>query len=514
MATTSQPCWGTVWSPGWKPKLAAQHKQGRLSSHINVTANQFKAGVGIVLLASAALSGCGGGGTAGVPVSDPAGTTPAPTQLTSGYPAGPASCDAPGQRAWLRDYMNDQYFWFDMQRTPDAAASTLPQYFASLLFAPLDRYSFTQNTAEFVQVFEQGQSTGYGYSLAWADTAQTVLKVRTVEPLSPIGRAGLRRGDTIVTIDGYTPDQIVNGLPPRVNVADIARNFVVSDAGGQLRTFSVNSAAYTLSPVLDARIISAPNGAKVGYLAYQEFISAGADALGAAFENFKAAGISELVLDLRYNGGGSTTQARNLASLIAGPALDGKVFADFRFNAKKANSNFTQTFSTAAASRASTTASTPLDNLGRVFVITSGATASASELLINGLRAFRPVITIGSTSFGKPYGFLPRDACGLTYNAVNFITANAQGFSDYSTGFEPTCAVADDLARQLGDPAEQRTAAALTYIATGACPVAARVNSAKGPAQPDKQASDVGPANTRRTELGFGEVGPRQMWLD
>ena len=183
----------------------------------------------------------------------------------------------------------------------------------------------------------------------------------------------------------------------------------------------------------------------MGYLAYQEFISSGADAVGAAFDRFAAAGITDLVLDLRYNGGGSTTQARNLASLAAGSALDGQVFADFRFSAKNADRNFTQTFSAYFASKASQTDSTPLENLNRVFVITSAATASASELLINGLRPFKDVITIGSTTFGKPYGFLPRDACGLTYYAVNFITANAQGFSDYSTGIAPTCAVADDL---------------------------------------------------------------------
>ena len=407
-----------------------------------------------VVLVCAALAGCGGGSSSSsvaVPAPVPGGTT---TQPASGYPADPASCDAPGQRAWLRDYMNDQYFWFDQQRAPDAAASTLPEYFTSLLFTPLDRYSFSQTTAEFTQFFGDGQATGYGYALAWADTAQTVLKVRTVERLSPIGQAGLRRGDTIVTIDGYTPDQIVNGLPARVRTAGIARKFVVMDATGQQRTLDVNSASYPLSPVLDARVLSAPNGARVGYLAYQEFISAGADAVGAAFDRFAAAGVSELVLDLRYNGGGSTTQARNLASLAAGSALDGKVFADFRFSAKNTDRNFTQTFSAYFAAQASQQTSTPLETLSRVFVITSAATASASELLINGLRPFRPVITIGSTTFGKPYGFLPRDACGITYNAVNFVTANALGFSDYSTGFAPTCAVADDFSRQLGDPAE------------------------------------------------------------
>ena len=464
------------------------------------------------MLACAALAGCGGGSSGSnsvaVPAPDPNSGTP--TQPASGYPADPASCDAAGQRSWLRDYMSDQYFWYDQQGPADAAASTLPQYFESLLFKPLDRYSFTQSTADFTQFFSAGRAVGYGYALAWADTAQTVLKVRTVEPLSPIGRAGLRRGDTIVSIDGYTPEQIVSGLPPRVRVAGVARKFAVIDATGRERVFEVSSTEYALSPVLDARVLTAPNGARVGYLAYQDFISSGADAVGAAFDRFAAAGITELVLDLRYNGGGSTTQARNLASLAAGSALDGKVFADFRFSAKNSELNFTQTFSAYFASKASQTDSTPLENISRVFVITSGATASASELLINGLRAFRPVITIGSTTFGKPYGFLPREACGITYNAVNFLTANALGFSDYSTGIAPTCTVADDLARQLGDPAEERTAAALNFIATGACPVAVQINRAMAPGAQSAVAS----SRSRRNELGFGEVRPPQTRLD
>lgn len=476
--------------------------------------NKIRAGLAAMVFA--VLAGCGGGSSsvATAPGVDP--NTPAPEPIISGYPSNPASCDAAGQRAWLRDYMNDQYFWYDQQGAPDAAASTLSQYFSSLLFTPLDRYSFTQTSADFVQFFGEGQAVGYGYALAWADTAQTVLKVRLVEPQGPIGLAGLRRGDTVVSIDGYTPEQIVNGLPPRANVVDVARKFVVVDAAGVQRTFNVRSAKYSLSPVLDARVLAAPNGAKVGYLAYQEFITSGADAVGAAFERFAAAGVNELVLDLRYNGGGSTTQARNLASLAAGSALDGKVFADFRFSAKNSDRNFTQTFSAYFASKASQTDSTPLENISRVFVITSGATASASELLINGLRAFMPVITVGSTTFGKPYGFLPRDACGVTYNAVNFVTTNARGFSDYSAGFAPNCTVPDDLSRQFGDPTEERTAAALHYIATGACPVVPTANRATlpGTSGPSGESSGTLNASRRRNDMGFGEVRPPQTRLD
>ena len=125
--------------------------EGRLSSHLTVTANQLKRmRVCFAALAFAVLSGCGGGSSSDPGSGGPA-VDPKPVPVASGYPADPASCDAAGQRAWLRDYMNDQYFWFDQQRAPDAAASTLPQYFASLLFAPVDRYSFAQSTTECIQ---------------------------------------------------------------------------------------------------------------------------------------------------------------------------------------------------------------------------------------------------------------------------------------------------------------------------------------------------------------------------
>ena len=448
------------------------------------------------------LAGCGGGGGGGGGGGDSTGGATGNAASVSGYPAAAATCDVAGQRAWLRDYMNDQYFWYDQQGVPNAAAKDMPAYLDSLLFAPTDRYSYAQSTAEYTQFFVQGRRTGYGYALAWADTAQTVLKARSVEALSPVGLAGLRRGDAIVTIDGFTPLQIVNGQPGPVTAAGVARNFVVVNTIGVQRSLVVSSAEYTLSPVVDARVLTAANGAKVGYLAYQEFITTGAAAVGQAMDSFRAAGVTELVLDLRYNGGGSTTQARNLASLIGGSALGGRVFAQYRFNAKNTASNFSQGFTAST----STLPAAPLETLSRVIVITSASTASASELVINGLRPFKNVITIGSTTYGKPYGFLPRDACGTTYSAVNFNTVNAQGSGDYSTGIVPTCTVADDLTRQLGDPAEQRTAAALTYIATGACPAAVPGASAKAARQPA--------ADGRRNELGFGEISPRQTRLD
>ena len=407
------------------------------------------------------LAACGGGGGGG---GGDGGT--ANGVVASGYPQAPASCEVAGQRAWLRDYMNDQYFWFNQQGAPNEAASSMSEYLTSLTYKPTDRYSYAQSTTQFTQFFTEGRRTGYGYSLVFADAAQTVLKLRLVEPLSPVAAAGLQRGDTVVAIDGFSPAQITSGSLAAVSTVGVARSFVVSKPNGATLSFSVNSADFALSPVLASNVMTAPNNAKVGYLAYQEFIGSSNAALGNAINNFRAAGVSEVVLDLRYNGGGSTSVARNLASMLGGPELDGRLFAQYRYNSKNTGNNFNQLFTAST----SVLPAAPLSGLSRVFVITSPNTASASELVFNSLKPFKGIVTVGGTSFGKPYAFQPREACGTTYNAVNLEIVNANGAAVSTSGVPATCSVSDDLTRQLGDPAELRTAAALGYISTGVCP--------------------------------------------
>ena len=450
---------------------------------------------GLVLL----LAACGGGGSSG----GGAGTT----QNTSPYPAPPATCAVSDQRAWLRDFMNDQYFWFDRQAAPNDAATSMDTYFTSLLYPVVDRYSFSQSTQQYLQFFTEGKRTGYGYALAFADAAQTIIKVRFVEALSPVGLAGLRRGETIVSIDGFTPAQIATGTLPAVSTPGIARNFVVKDTLGTQRSFTAMSAEYALTPVSHATVLTAPNGAKVGYLAYQEFITSSATAMGAAINSFRLAGVTEVVLDLRYNGGGSTNQARNLASMLGGSRLAGQTFALFRFNAKHSSDNFTQAFTASLA----TLPAAPLETLSRVFVITSGSTASASELVINSLRPYMPVVTIGATSFGKPFGSQPRDACGTTYSAISLEVANALGQANFVNGIAATCAMSDDLTRELGDPAELRIAGALSYVATGVCPPVASVPSAQ--IARAKRPGDRSAAFDREGN-SFGEVMLPSMRVD
>ncbi len=441
---------------------------------------------------------CGGGGS----VIPPSGSG----DTTSSYPLSPASCDISSQRAWLRDYMNDQYLWFDRQGTPDNNSADMASYLDSLLYKPTDRYSYSQSTSSFTQFFAEGKRTGYGYSLA--STTSGALVVRYVEPLSPVGTAGLKRGEVIVSIDGQNAASILSFGLPIVSSAGVPRAFIVSNAIDGTRSFTVNSAEYSLSPVLDHRMLTASNGKRVGYLAYNEFISSSASALATAIDQFRANSAQEVILDLRYNTGGSTLVSQNLSYLLGGSTLEGQVFAQYRYSNKLAADNFTQNFGGESYT-------SPLSGLPRLFVLTSSSTASASEMVINGLRPYMNVITIGSATFGKPYAFQPRDACGITYNAVNLQILNASGFGDYASGIATTCNAADDLSRPLGDPSEARIAAALSYIVTGACPSAASRETAASSSTLGKRMTLEQVAN----ESALGEDGKPQRqrpgaWLE
>src|SRR5690606_8522479 len=206
-------------------------------------------------------------------------------------------------------------------------------------------------------------------------------------------------------------------------------------------------------------------------------------------------GVNDVVLDLRYNGGGLLAVASQLSYMVAGNARTaGRVFERLQFNAAAGSTNPvtgganapTPFYSTGLGFTVTEGAAIPTLDLPRVYVLTSSSTCSASEAVINSLRGLDgfEVVLIGGTTCGKPYGFYPADNCGQTCFSVQFKGVNGKSFGDYAGGCAaqnsassfavkvPGCAVADDLSRELGDPAEAMLAAALTHRAGGACPPA------------------------------------------
>jgi len=377
------------------------------------------------------------------------------------------NCDLASQKNWLRSYVLDWYFWSGLSPNPDPAGfTTLQSYFDALKYTNypgrgVEPWSNYQDSASYNRFFTEGQTLGYGLFVNGFER-QLPLKVRMTEPQSPAAAAGLVRGDTIVSVNGVASADLINGDFALLNPARAGDQItVVADTAGGRRTVVLTAAVYTLVPVPVNTVLTLANGSKAGYLAVKDFITQAQVPVGDALASFRSAGATELIVDLRYNGGGRISTANHLASQIVGALHSGKVFTTLQYNAAHQTSN--ASFGLDAA---------PAPAFGRVVVLTGPRTCSASELIVNGLAPHVNVVTIGATSCGKPYGFNPVASCGNTFSVVNFRAVNAQGVADYDTGIVPTCPVAEDFNGALGDPAEKLTGAALSYLQTGSCPVA------------------------------------------
>jgi len=407
---------------------------------------------------------------------------------------------------WLRAWSNNTYLWYDEIVDQDISLFADPiSYFGTLRTtattdsgAYRDQFHYTQDTAEYEQLRSGGASASYGARFKLLEASPPRLaRVAYVEPNSPAERAGLRRGTEIVMIDGESfedssdIDTLNGGLYPEENGE--THTFVVRHVGEtNTRTINLTSQVVTTVPVQNTRIIETDDG-KVGYLTFNTFGNITAEsALIDAFTTLEEERVSDLVIDLRYNGGGYLAISAQLAYMVAGDTLtDGKTFERTIFNDKhpainpvtgKAISNYPFVNESLGFS---VSAGQPLPsvNLNRVFILSSGSTCSASESLINGLRGIDvDVVLIGDTTCGKPYGFYSTDNCGTTYSTIQFRGENDKGFGDYADGFSPEnvsttvgeriigCQVADDLLTPLGEENEAMLKAALDYRVDGSCP--------------------------------------------
>jgi carboxyl-terminal processing protease len=423
---------------------------------------QFKRGAGWAagLALVLALAGCGGDER-----------TISTTQ--------PLSCSVTDQNLWLAQYMDDWYFWYALAPRPDPTVYTdVGAFFDARLYTgtdvrfPADRWSGRQTTESFNRFFGDGVTLGYGVSVAGLELGgdgSRPLYVRYVEPGSPAQAAGIARGDTVLELNGRSAAAVVSSddfsaLSP-VKEGDVL-NITTSRAGGAPRAAALTAAVYALQPVQGVTTVRSPGGRQVGYLMVKDMISQALSPVDAAFARFRAEGVQDVVLDLRYNGGGLVSVGGTLASYLSGTRGAGLTYASLLYNDKRAGTN-NQRFAF----------STPASGLSmpRVIVISGRRTCSASEQVINGLRgAGVQVVSIGETTCGKPVGFLPTPACGQTYSVVNFESVNERGEGRYFDGFDATCEVPETTyARALGDANEDLLKVALAYVDSGACPAVA-----------------------------------------
>ena len=418
-------------------------------------------------------------------------------------------CDLGEQKTWLRSWTNDVYLWYAEVPTYDPAPFTDPVAYFDVLKTPVvlssgrakDRFHFTYPTDVWIQLSQSGVEVGYG--LTWILLATKPPRKAVVGydepnlPGSPALTNNLGRGVEVLTVDGVdlvnasdqaSVDKLNAGLFPAA--AGERHTFTVRDPDTTVRTVQMTAVNVTSTPVQNVHAIDTPTG-KVGYMLFNDHIATAEKQLVDAVNQLDALGIGDLILDVRYNGGGYVAIASQLAYMIAGStATSGKTFEKTVFNDKHPTTNpvtgqpITATGFISQTVGFSVSSGKPLPTLAlpapRVFVLTGPGTCSATEAILNGLSGIDvPIVQIGAATCGKPYGFYPQDKCGTTYFSIEFQGANQKGFGDYPDGFTPVatpgfagCVVDDDFGHALGDSQEALLAAALQYKDSQTCPPA------------------------------------------
>jgi carboxyl-terminal processing protease len=397
---------------------------------------------------------------------------------------GAGSCSASNENAFLSSYFDDNYFWYRLSPKPSPDGfSTTAAYFDALLYRggdaipngggatwPSDRYSGFQSTESFNRFFGDGQTLSYGLAVAGLEVTgqpNAPLYVRYLEPAGPASQAGVLRGERIMSLNGRSAADIItaddfSALTP--NAAGDVLSVVLRNAAGVDRTVNLTATTFSLTPVQNGQVVRSQNGQRIGYVFVKDMISQVSSPLGSVMTSFRSQGIQQLVLDLRYNGGGLVSMGATVASYGAGNRGAGQVYTSLLYNDKQSNNNETFTFSNPGA----------WAGFSKVYVLAGERTCSASEQVINGLRGVGvDAVLIGDVTCGKPVGFLPRDnACGTTYSIVNFEGVNARNEGRYFNGLTPTCAVAEDFTKPLGALNDPLLVAAAAHVDSGACPVA------------------------------------------
>jgi hypothetical protein len=487
-------------------------------------------------LAALAVSNCGGGGGGG----GGGGTTTPPvstgptwqqgvfqsastfinkcaTVRTGKDSQGNTFPDQPGsllqELFYLRSWTNTTYLWnTEVVDQNPASFSDRIAYFNVLKTnastpsgKPKDQFHFNLATADYLAQTNSAPEAGYGAEIrVFAATPPRDVRVVYTTSGTPAtalsgGTPNLTRGTTLLTVDGADVvngntqaqvDTLNNGTFPLT--AGETHTFTVRYPDNSQRSITLVSAALVESPVNRTATLTTPSG-KVGYMLLNTFNTFSSEkSIVDAITALKAQGINDLVIDLRYNGGGLLAVASQLSYQVAGASRTaGHVFERLQFNAAAGTSDPvngganspTPFYNTGLGfSVTSGTAIQSLD-LPRVYVLSTSSTCSASESVINGLRGVNVNVSlIGSGTCGKPYGFYPQDNCGQTYFSIQFKGINDVSFGDYADGFVPAnststfgvkvpgCAVNDDLTHDLGDVNEAMLSAALTFRANGSCP--------------------------------------------
>lgn len=403
------------------------------------------------------VSGCGGGGTASV----------------NGPGGGQTEVE------WVKSVMTSLYLWSDRVPKVDVAMlSTAEEALESMRVSPPDRYSYVESRSAYEGFFDDGLALGLGIGYRVVDAGAVL---RFVQPESPAGRAGLLRGDRIVTVDGVPVATLIAESRLSAAFGPAQEGLVVAlgtERAGARRDASIAKAWYTVTPVPASRVIEHV-GERIGYVALYSFTEPARTDWGKAIETLRAAGVRKLVVDLRDNGGGRLHVAAEVAGSLAPARAVGQVFAALRYNARNAGSDVVIDMPRHAST----------DGFDRVAWLVSDTSCSASESLIVGLRPYREDALIGTRTCGKPVGFNPQTRGDKVLNAVSFSGRNRDGYGDWFDGLAPTCTVSAEPFVAYGDSADPRVAEALGWLTSGRCSTASAAAADREPKAATQAAS-------------------------
>ena len=365
------------------------------------------------------------------------------------------------------DIARDIYLWYTQipsgfngqsYADPDKIMTAIRQYSKEPGFTnAVDRWSFAVKKAEWDDI-SGGISQDFGISVFFL--AEGDLRVKYVEKASPAGIAGLHRGWRITKINGSTnittsnADFIVNAV-----FYSASTSFTFLKPDGTSVDITLNAASYQDNPFFLDTVYTV-GASKAGYIVFNSFLgdtTAINNKFQSIFNRFATEGVSDIIVDLRYNGGGYVSIQEKFANYLINNAGNGGVMMSEKFNDKYTMYNETFNFSKLGTI-----------NLSRIFFIVSNNTASASELLINNLRPYMTVKLVGpNNTYGKPVGYFPIPVGDWYVFPVSFRSTNKNNEGNYFSGFAPDKLVADGLDKDWGDKTEGPLASILTYLSTG-----------------------------------------------
>ena len=433
------------------------------------------------------LSACGGGGSGASSTVAPATPSVAPTPTPTPTPGATTSaCSLNARQDWVLAQMREWYLFPEtLPGAPNPAAfGTLDDWVDSLTATARgqgrDRYfTYVTSIAAEQAFYDSGESAGYGFRLG-ADAASGRAGILEVFEGAPALEAGLDRGTEIVavgptvaslrTVSDIIAAEGIGGLNTALGATapGTTRVLRVQDGSGT-REVTLTARTYDVAPIstrTGVRILDGADG-KVGYVNLRTFINPADPALRQAFARFRAEGVRDLIVDVRYNGGGLVSIANLLSDLIGGDRSINDVQSRVAFRPEKASENSVRNFSPQPESIAPR----------RIAFIGTGGTASASELVVNNFIPYlgANVALIGSNTFGKPVGqiALDRTECDDRLRVVAFSIRNRDNAGDYYSGLgsvvRASCQAPDDPGFAMGDPREGSTRAALDFIAGRSC---------------------------------------------